>query len=223
MVRVKCSSIAVSRALAGALLIVLLARPSVVAATPSDVEALGELLRPVTTLTAQFTQTVLGAHLEVLQRGEGTFYLERPGKFRWETKAPYPQLIVTAGERVYVYDEDLAQVQIRSVTEAFDGTPARVLAGEIDALADEFDVHRIDSTSDQAFRLSPRADGAPYRELRLSFTDKNIRQIEVVDSLGQLTQIDLYDVQVNKPIDATQFVFEVPADVDVIGDSSSAP
>src|SRR5262245_37503984 len=138
-------------------------------------------------------------------------------------KAPYPQLIVTSGERVYVYDEDLAQVQVRPIAEAFDGTPARVLAGEIDALADEFDVSRIETTDDPTFRLSPRADGAPYRELRMSFAGKLIRQIEVVDSLGQLTQVQLYDVKINQPIDVARFAFEVPAGVDVIGADPAAP
>jgi outer membrane lipoprotein carrier protein len=201
----------------------LVAIPLHVGAAPADVDALGDLLRPVTTLSAQFTQIVLGGHLEVLQRGEGMLEIERPGKFRWETKAPYPQLIVTAGEHVYVYDEDLAQVQIRPIDEAFDGTPARVLAGEIDALAQEFDVSRIEPSADPAFRLTPHADGAPYRELRLTFSGDKISQIEVVDSLGQLTQVQLYDVIANQPIDASRFVFEIPSGVDVIGERPDAP
>jgi outer membrane lipoprotein carrier protein len=186
-------------------------------------DALRELLRPVSTLTAQFTQTVRGAHLEVLQSGEGTLSVQRPGKFRWETNAPYPQLIVATGEQVYVYDEDLAQVQVRPLAEAFAGTPARVLAGDVDALAEEFDVARIEPNADPSFRLSPRADGAPYRELRLSFAGKLIRQIEVVDSLGQLTQVELRDVRINQPIDASQFLFDIPSGVDVIGGQTAAP
>jgi outer membrane lipoprotein carrier protein len=200
----------------------LLLAPTLVGATPADVDALDALLTPVSTLTARFTQTVLGAHLEVLQSGEGQLRIARPGKFRWEMKAPYPQLIVANGERVYVYDEDLEQVQIKPIAEAFDGTPARVLAGETDALAAEFDVSRVESKP-ETFRLSPRADGAPYRELRLSFDGKVISAIEVMDSLGQLTQVQLFDVHVNQPIDEASFAFDVPAGVDVIGDDRPTP
>lgn len=196
--------------------------PALASATPADVDALGALLRPVHTLQAGFTQTVLGAHLEVLQSGEGELTVARPGKFRWEMKAPYPQLIVTGGDEVYVYDEDLAQVQVRPIDEALDGTPARVLAGEVDALASEFDVSRADG-DDASFRLSPRADGAPYRELRLTFAGERIRQIEIVDSLGQLTQVQLFNVRVNEPIDGARFVFEIPTGVDVIGGAPSSP
>jgi outer membrane lipoprotein carrier protein len=177
----------------------LLLAPTLVGATPADVGALEALLTPVSTLTARFTQTVLGAHLEVLQSGEGQLRIARPGKFRWEMKAPYPQLIVANGERVYVYDEDLEQVQIKPIAEAFDGTPARVLAGETAALAAEFDVSRVESQP-ETFRLSPRADGAPYRELRLSFDGKVI-----------------------SAIDEASFAFDVPAGVDVIGDDRPTP
>ena len=193
--------------------------PALASATPADVDALRALLRPIATLEAEFTQTVLGAHLEVLQSGEGKLTVARPGKFRWEMTAPYPQLIVTAGDRVYVYDEDLAQVQIRPIEEAFDGTPARVLAGEIEALAEEFDVSRIEG-EDGSFRLEPRADGAPYRELTLSFAGERIRQIDVMDSLGQLTQVQLFNVRLNEPVDRARFDFEIPSGVDVIGGSS---
>jgi len=185
----------------------------------ADAKALAALLRPVTTLSAHFTQTVLGARFELLQSAEGELHIQRPGKFRWRIVAPYPQLIVTQGDRLWVYDEDLDQVQIRPLAEAFDGTPARVLAGALDELENDFEVTRVAQREEDVFRLVRRAQGAAYRELLLHFTGGRIREIEVMDSLGQLTQVRLSNVEVNEPLDPALFTFEIPPGVDVIGEA----
>ena len=37
------------------------------------------------------------------------------------------------------------------------------------------------------------------------------------DNLEQTTRVDLYDVEINEPIDQANFEFEAPIDVDVVG------
>ena len=43
------------------------------------------------------------------------------------------------------------------------------------------------------------------------------------DHLEQTTLVALSDVKINEPIDEERFVFEVPEDVDVVGNPATAP
>ena len=40
--------------------------------------------------------------------------------------------------------------------------------------------------------------------------------MQLIDSVGQRTNILFFDVKMNEPMDTKQFVFEVPKGVDVI-------
>ncbi|MCX7064001.1 MAG: outer-membrane lipoprotein carrier protein LolA, partial [Proteobacteria bacterium] len=71
---------------------------------------LAALLVPVQHLQAEFTQTVLGTRRELVQSSEGYLRVARPRQFKWVLLSPYPQTIVTVGDRLYVYDPDLQQV-----------------------------------------------------------------------------------------------------------------
>ena len=74
---------------------------------------LEKFLEKTQTLEADFQQTLRTREGEVLQQTEGKFYLHRPGKFRWNHKTPYEQIIVSDGERIWIYDVDLAQVTVQ--------------------------------------------------------------------------------------------------------------
>ena len=58
--------------------------------------------------------------------------IARPQQFKWVLLAPYPQTIVTVGDRLYMYDPDLQQVQVKPLADALTGTPALVLLGTAD-------------------------------------------------------------------------------------------
>src|SRR5262245_38458116 len=105
---------------------------------------LAALLEPVQRLSAQFTQTVHGTHQELLQSTEGYLRLQRPQQFKWVLLAPYPQTIVTAGSRLFIYDPDLKQVQVKALADALSGTPALVLLGTAKEIEAQFKVdHKV--------------------------------------------------------------------------------
>src|SRR4030095_1169992 len=96
---------------------------------PNAAQQLAALLVPVQHLKAEFTQTVLGARREMLQSSEGYVRIARPQQFKWVLSAPYPQTVVTVGDRLYVYDPDLQQVQVKPLADALAGRPALVFVG----------------------------------------------------------------------------------------------
>ncbi len=184
---------------------------------------LAALLVPVQHLKAEFTQTVLGARRELLQSSEGYVRIARPQQFKWVLLAPYPQTIVTVGDRLYVYDPDLQQVQVKALAEALTGTPALVLLGTSAEIAAQFDVTREDANGLELFRLMPKDAEAIYTEIRMTFSAKRLVRIEIVDSLGQLTDVSFHNLEVNQPISPDEFEFAVPPDADLIGDVAPKP
>jgi outer membrane lipoprotein carrier protein len=186
------------------------------AQTPA--KELAGLLEPVQRMNAQFTQTVLGVRHELLQSAEGYLRLARPQQFKWVLLAPYPQTIVTSGDRVYIYDPDLNQVQVRSLDEALRGTPAMILLGTAADIEARFTVSHALVDGSDAFVLVPKDPDALYTEIRMAFSGRRMVSIEIVDSLGQLTDVSFHNVEINGDQAADEFQFSVPPDADLIGD-----
>jgi outer membrane lipoprotein carrier protein len=184
---------------------------------------LAALLEPVQRLSAQFTQTVHGTHQELLQSTEGYLRLERPQQFKWVLLAPYPQTIVTAGSRLFIYDPDLKQVQIKPLAAALNGTPALVLLGTAKDIQAQFKVdHKVANDLDE-FVLVPTDTDALYAEIRMAFSAQRLVRIEIVDSLGQLTDVNFNNIEINGKLAPDEFEFVVPPDADVIGDDAPKP
>src|SRR5689334_18285165 len=65
-------------------------------------------------VSADFDQRVADANGGAGRSSHGTLALKAPRQFRWDVTAPYKQLIVADGEKVWVYDPDLEQVTVRA-------------------------------------------------------------------------------------------------------------
>ena len=53
--------------------------------------------------------------------------------------------------------------------------------------------------------------------VELGFVEDTLSHMVFFDNLEQTTLVELHDVAVNEPIDASRFNFVVPTDVDVVG------
>ena len=88
--------------------------------TAADARAAARLSSAIASLQgwrAEFQQTVTDANGERTETAEGSVSLARPGRFRWDYRRP-PQLIVSDGATVWLYDADLAQVTVRPAADA---------------------------------------------------------------------------------------------------------
>lgn len=198
--------------------------PSAIAETVDTAATrLAALLVPVQHLKAEFTQTVLGTRRELVQASEGYLRVARPRQFKWVLLSPYPQTIVTVGDRLYVYDPDLQQVQVKPLAEALTGTPALVLLGTSTEIAAQFDVTQTTDDGLEQFGLTPKDPDALYTEIRMMFSEARLVRIEIVDSLGQLTDVSFHNLEVNGPLLPNEFEFAIPPDVDLIGDVAPEP
>ena len=94
------------------------------------VDQLDAFLASSGAMSADFVQTVQGAAFSQSKESRGTLIMQRPGKFRWDYQTPYKQLILADGKRLWIYDEDLAQVVVKPLNLALGDTPALLVSGK---------------------------------------------------------------------------------------------
>ncbi len=190
-----------------------------VLADDSSREYLTEYLQELGSYRAHFVQTVTDSDGGVREQSTGRFWLARPDQFRWEYQSPWPQLILTDGDRIWLYDEDLEQVTVRLVGELLARTPAGLLAGNTKMLDDYRISERVDEGS-LLITLIPLAGRAEFSYIELQFVDEQLSGMRLEDQLGQLTLIEFTEVELNPSIDQGLFHFAVPAGVDVIDETT---
>lgn len=179
-------------------------------------QRLSGLLSKAQTLTARFSQLTLDGSGTRLQETSGNLALKRPGLFRWHTDAPQEQLLISNGEKVWLYDPDLQQVTIQKLDQRLTQTPALLLSGDISKIHESFDITGKDGGNVVDFILKPKDKDTLFDSLRISFRNGVVNDMQLIDSVGQRTNILFFDVKMNEPVDAKQFVFEAPKGVDVI-------
>lgn len=180
------------------------------------VARLTALLSQAQTLTARFSQLTLDGSGTQLQETAGELSLKRPGLFSWHTDAPAEQMLVSNGQKVWLYDPDLNQVTIQVLDQRLTHTPALLLSGDVSKISENFSVTYKEGGSVVDFILKPKAKDSLFDNLRLSFRSGVINDMQLVDSVGQRTNILFLGVKMNEPLDVSQFSFQVPAGADVI-------
>jgi len=191
------------------------------------VDELGEKLvddfiNNVITLQGRFEQSLVDAEGTVIDRTSGMLEIERPTKFRWSYTEPYEQWLIADGVNIWSYDLDLEQVTVKPQADALANTPALLLSGSEEAL-EQFDFG--DTTVEEVttwVQLRPKNTESGFNRVELGFIDSQLKRMVFFDNLEQRTFVALYDVTVNEPIDAGQFEFVVPENVDLVGTPASA-
>lgn len=200
------------------LLLSVLSVTSVAVAADEEVavQRLTELLNQAQTIEARFSQLTLDGGGTQLQETTGQLALKRPGLFRWHTDAPMEQLLVSNGEKVWLYDPDLQQVTIQTLDQRLTHTPALLLSGDVSKIQENFDISHNEGGNVVDFILKPKSKDTLFNSLRLSFRNQVLNDMQLIDSIGQRTNILFLNVKMNEPQDDAQFTFEIPAGADVI-------
>ena len=188
-----------------------------VAAHAGPVEQLRDFQRNVQDFEATFEQDVVGPEGGVLQQSSGDVWLQRPDRFRWDYRKPYPQVIVGDGSKVWVYDTELEQVTVKDLDRAVGNAPALVLSGGGD-LSEHFETRELPPHDGlQWVELRPLESEADFKTVEVGFGDTLQRMI-LHDNFGQTTRIRFDNVRLNQQPDPERFRFQVPDGVDVVGD-----
>ncbi|MBS1201546.1 MAG: outer rane lipoprotein carrier protein LolA [Chromatiaceae bacterium] len=168
-------------------------------------QRLEDYLKGLTSLKSSFTQVTFNADRTRMMEASGTFYLQRPGRFRWEYDSPNKQVIVADGNRVYLHDLDLEQISHQSQAKALRGTPALLLAdgGPIEK---HFTAKPIESRDGRDWvELTPKAADTDVVKIELGFGGKELDSMIMEDSFGQMTRLNFSATQRNPSLDPGLF------------------
>ncbi len=145
----------------------------------------------------------------------GTFDFARPNRFRFAYDKPFEQLIVSDGQKVWLYDVDLDQVTVRGFSQALGATPAALLAGG--SLDRDFTLSAQPSRDGIDWVLAtPKVKDGPFQSIRIGFRNRELAAVEIDDSFGQQSLLRFSQLAANVPEPAERFHFTVPPGADVI-------
>ncbi len=153
-------------------------------------------------------QTMVGNFVQIGPDGgrtEGTFYLQKPGRVRFEYNPPSPIDIIADGSSVVVRDRKLATQDLYPLSE----TPLRyLLADRIDLLRDT-DV--VSVTSDDTFasvtiEQKQLMIGTDKLMIMFDAKDLTLKQWTVTDPQGFDTTVAVYNLDTTKKPDPDLFV-----------------
>jgi outer membrane lipoprotein carrier protein len=208
----------------GWVLLALLGAAPGVAATSAGASPAADVdryLEGLSSWSADFKQTITDGHGKELRSAAGKFYLQRPGKFRWDYSEPSEQLILADGKQIWFYDKDLAQANVRDMDATLASTPAMLLSGT-GSVSSEFDIKALPNDGGlRWFQLVPKHSNTDFQLVRIGFDkDGELASMFLADKLDQITQLSFTHPVKNPKFASDLFTFSPPSGVDVIGRSA---
>jgi len=174
-------------------------------------------------LRAEFTQVARNKSLGEDVKAEGTVYLKKGGKMRWEYKSPSPQQIVSDGTYLWVYTPELNQVNKGDAPKALAGPAGSFLQG-LGKVREEFTVrflnpaNKTDGTGRPVLDLTPKKPTPLLTRLVLTLDPKDyvVRQAVLYDQLQNTVTMSFNRVALNPGLSDTLFAFTPPKGAAVV-------
>jgi len=177
----------------------------------------------MTDLRADFSQVARNKSLGQDVKAEGTVYLKKGGKMRWEYKSPSPQQIVSDGTYLWVYTPELNQVNKGDAPKALAGPAGSFLQG-LGKVREEFTVrflnpaNKVDGTGRPVLDLTPKKPTPLLTRLVLTLDPKDfvVRQAVLYDQLQNTVTMSFNRVVINSGLSDTLFSFTPPKGAAVV-------
>lgn len=171
-------------------------------------------------LDGQFTQQVYTSNGRVKETTSGRVALSAPRLFRWEYQKPHVQVIVADGAKVWMYEPDLEQATVRAQGKEEQNSPLTALINPA-LLEQQYDLSEeaTPRAGLQWLSLTPKRETeASFQYAALGFNAQGLAKMEIVDAVGQRTEISFSNWRRNPSLPADTFRFTPPAGTDVIGE-----
>ena len=183
--------------------------------TASPPDELARLLEPYRSFSAKFEQSTLDQEGAPINQMTGELSIASSSIFYWKTNPPFSQVIVADNEVLWIFDEDLYQVQVRPIDDAIAASPAAILTGGPDTLGSRFRVTDESENTMAVYRLVPRATDEVTRQILLRFDGDRLVDLSIEDALGNRSLVTLTAVTHDQP-SPERFQFTPPKGADVI-------
>lgn len=170
------------------------------------------------TMSARFQQKLVDQYGFLLQQSAGSLSMQRPGKFRWDYILPYPQNIISNGKKIWMYDSELEQVNVRPYDQIQASSPVNLL-DKNHRLDIEFEIYSVKNKDSLDWvKLIPKSTDSDFKEMMVGLLDGNIKIMRFVDNFNQQTEIEFEQLIINPEFKAELFEFVPPKGIETLGD-----
>jgi outer membrane lipoprotein carrier protein len=174
----------------------------------------------MTDLKADFSQTAFNKSLNQTIAAQGSMYLKKGGKLRWEYADPTPQQIVSDGKTVWIYTPALSQVNVGPAPEALAGPAGSFLTG-LGRVREHFNVRFLnpaeprDRDGNLVLDLVPKQTLPTMSRLVLSFDPRSweVRRAVTYDQFENTVTMQFRKPAVNSGLPDSLFTFVAPKGV----------
>jgi outer membrane lipoprotein-sorting protein len=157
------------------------------------------------------TRALRARFVQVAQNGasaQGTAWISRPGRMRFDYDPPEPLLLVASGGQVMMFDRQLNQ----PTTVPASSTPLGLLLRDPIRLGGDVTVTAVERRNGFLNVTMHRTNAAGEGRITLSFDESplQLRQWTVVDAQAHETRVTLYEVDTNVRPENRMFDFNDP-------------
>jgi outer membrane lipoprotein-sorting protein len=168
-------------------------------ADKADLDRVSAYLNSIRSMKGAFVQ--IGPEGDVVQ---GQFFLQKPGRIRFQYDPPTPTLIVSDGKTLAVANTQLRTVDRYSLSD----TPLDIILGDTIDLKKNRNIFGVVHQGDALVVKARSSNFGLHADLSLTFAEPGLelRQWTVVDNQGLSTTVALRDVQSGVDVPPAEFV-----------------
>ena len=138
----------------------------------------------------------------------GTFYLDRPGKLRFEYDPPIEDYVVADGQFIYFWDSELEQQSNAPIGQ----TLADFILRPNIRMDGEVKVEGVSHSPNMVHIRVTQKNDPQAGSITLGFNEKPyyLKKWTVVDAQGAQTEIELFDIKPNVALASSLFRYVAP-------------
>jgi outer membrane lipoprotein carrier protein len=202
----------------------LVAAPGATAATPASandvVDKVQKFYGEIKQVSAQFRQAVTYDTFGSTKTSDGTVFIQKPGKMRWDylekkkTSTVVKKSFISNGTYLYMVEHDNKQVMKKNLGQDLMPVAVSFLYGKGDLKAEfnsEVDTTgKYGSKEDIVLKLTPKKASAQYKNLYLVVATKDfhVTQSVIIDSANNVNHFRFFAPDFQKPIKDSWFEFD---------------
>ncbi len=177
----------------------------------------------IRSFSGKFIQSSYRSDTEIgPMKAEGFVSYKRPGRMRWLYETPEEQLLVTNGNKMWLYDPLLENVTVQKLENIAEGTALSFLLGlgnlQTDFIHKEITKNLLLGQDGLILELEPKKITANLAFIQLNVHPQtyNLQSIALMDRQDNYRTIQLMNVKYNIDIENNIFEFTVTNDMEVI-------
>lgn len=171
---------------------------------PPEIDQAESYFRGLKTVQARFVQTSPDG-----KQTQGTFYLNRPGKLRFQYDPPNKDFVVADGLFIYFYDGELGQQTNAPISQ----TLADFLLRKELRLTEDLKATKILRAGGLMQMTIVQRNDPSAGSITLGFREKpffELKKWRIKDSQGAITEIELFDAKVGGKLPSSLFTYHDP-------------